>query len=59
MARPHPVVGVTAELSDRGWGSSYEPDIPVDLVDEEEILIPVIQGFDPCAEAFAFRDGLG
>ena len=55
MARPHPVVGVSAEFADGGRRCSHEPHIPVDLIYEEEILVPVIQRFYPGAEAFACR----
>ena len=43
MARPHPVVRVTAELSDGRRRSAYQADVAVFAVEEQEILVSVIQ----------------
>ena len=46
MARPHPVVGVAAELADRRGGRSHQPNVGVNLHHEGEELIPPEEGFD-------------
>ena len=46
MARPHPVVGIPAELADRRGGRAPQADIRVDLHDEREELVAAEEGFD-------------
>ncbi len=46
VARPHPVVGVSPELSDGGRGCTYEANILVDFEDGHEILVAVEVRFD-------------
>ena len=38
MARPHPVVRIAAEFSDRTGRSEYHADIIEDIIDDQEIL---------------------
>jgi hypothetical protein len=46
VARPHPVVGIAAELADRtGWGP-HQPYIPECLGDDEVVRVAVIEGPD-------------
>ena len=60
MARPHPVVGVAAELADRIGRRTHQTDILVYLHRKGEILVAAEEGFDRdlhagvlLAEAFA------
>ena len=46
MARPHPVVGIAAELADRRRRSCHETDVGVVAVYEQEILIAVKERLD-------------
>ena len=46
VARPHPVVGVAAELTNVAWGSTHKAHIGEDLVDVHEILIAIVEGLD-------------
>ena len=39
MARPHPVVGIAAELTDRGRRSSHQTNVLEYLLDEHQILV--------------------
>ena len=43
MAGPHPVVRVAAELADRGRRSAHQAHVPINLVDEEEVLVGVVE----------------
>ena len=45
MTRPHPVVGVTAELADRRRGRADEPHVRKDLDHEGEELVASEEGF--------------
>ena len=46
MARPHPIIGVTAELADRSRGRSHQTHVGIDLDHEGEILVPFEEGLD-------------
>ena len=46
MARPHPVVGIAAELADRRGRRPDQPHVVELLVDEEELLVAVIHLLD-------------
>ena len=46
MARPHPVVGIAAELADRRRRSRHETDVGVVAVYEQEILIAIEKRLD-------------
>ena len=43
MTRPHPVVGISAELPDRRGRSPYETDIGIDFLCEHEILVTTVE----------------
>ena len=58
MARPYPVVGVPSEFPHRRRRSAHQPYVAVLPVQEEEILVAVIQGFDGGPQSFALRCGL-
>ena len=63
MTRPHPVVGVAAELADRRRGRTDQADIREDLDHEGEILVAPEEGLDLDIHAGilpgkAFRNGL-
>ena len=51
MTRPHPVVGLSAELADRCRRSAHEADVTVGPVDEKvlDIIIVEILDFDTAA----------
>ena len=53
MARPHPVVRISAEFSDGRGRCPDQADIPVDPEQEEEVLVAIEQGFDLCFKAFS------
>ena len=60
MARPHPVVGVTAELAYGGRRSADQADIAIHPEHEQEVLVAIVQGLDAGAKALALRGrGLG
>ena len=46
MARPHPVVRIAAEFSDRTGRSEYHADIIEDIIDDQEILVIIIERYD-------------
>ncbi len=43
MARPHPVVGIAAELADRRRGRPHQPHVAVGTEQEEHVLVAVIE----------------
>ena len=46
MARPHPVVRIPAEFSDRAGRSEHHTDIIENIVDNQEILVIIIERYD-------------
>ena len=62
VARPHPVVGVASELSDRRRRSTDQTHVPELLVDEKEVLVAIVHRFDtgletlPCSFGFLADD---
>ena len=46
VAGPDPVVRVASEFADGRGRSSYEPYVPEDLVEIQEILVAVVRGVD-------------
>ena len=46
MSRPHPVVGLAAELAHRGRRSTHEAHVAVDLVHYEVIYILIVEARD-------------
>ena len=55
VARPDPVVGVAAELTDRRGGRAYQTNVGKLLIDKQKILIGVVQRLDRSRIATALR----
>ena len=43
MTRPHPVVGITTELTDRARRSTYQTNVGIHLINEQEVLVAIIK----------------
>ena len=46
MARPHPIVGISAEFADRRGRGSYQAQVGILFHNEQQILIPTEKRFD-------------
>src|ERR1043165_6146094 len=49
MTRPHPVIGISSELPDRGWRCSHETNVPERFRHEHVIFISIKERADVCA----------
>ncbi len=58
VPRPHPVVGIAAELTDRGGRSAHQPHVAVHLADEHQVLVASEKVLDLDALRRTVQDGL-